>query len=122
VTRILYVEDDEDNLYMLTLRFEEQGGYDVVPAVDGAEGLAKARAESPDLILMDLDLPVLSGWEVVRQLKADPATRAIPIIVLTAHAMLGDREKALAAGADDFDTKPVEFDRLIDKIERLLRR
>ena len=122
MTRILYVEDDEDNLYMLTLRFEEQGGYDVVPAVDGAEGLAKARAESPDLILMDLDLPVLSGWEVVRQLKADPATRAIPIIVLTAHAMLGDREKALAAGADDFDTKPVEFDRLIDKIERLLRR
>ena len=120
--KILYVEDNEDNLYMLTLRFEAHGGYEIVPAADGAEGLAKARAERPQLILMDLNLPVVDGWEAIRRLKADPATRTIPIIALTAHAMSGDREKALAAGADDFDTKPIAFDHLIEKIDRLLGR
>lgn len=122
MTRILYVEDNEDNLYMLTLRFETLGGFEIVPASDGAEGIEKAGAQRPDLILMDLNLPVVDGWEAMRRLKADPATRAIPIVALTAHAMSGDREKALAAGADDFDTKPVEFDRLVGKIDRLLGR
>lgn len=118
--KILYVEDNDDNLYMLTLRFEALGDYDIISAVDGAEGIAKATAEQPDLIMMDLNLPVLDGWEATRQLKANAATRDIPIIALTAHAMAGEREKALAAGADDFDTKPVQFDRLLAKVSRLL--
>ena len=120
--KILYVEDNDDNLYMLTLRFEALGGYEIISAVDGAEGIAKATAELPDLILMDLNLPVMDGWEATRQLKANPATRDIPIIALTAHAMAGEREKALAAGSDDFDTKPVEFDRLLAKVNALLAR
>ena len=120
--KILYVEDNDDNLYMLTLHFEELDGYEVISAGDGAEGVAKAAATMPDLILMDLDLPVIDGWEATRRLKADPATRDIPIIALTAHAMAGDREKALAAGTDDFDTKPVDFRRLLGKIEKALRR
>jgi len=120
VPKILYVEDNDDNLYMLTLRFEALGDYDIISAVDGAEGIAKATAEQPDLIMMDLNLPVLDGWEATRQLKANAATRDIPIIALTAHAMAGEREKALAAGADDFDTKPVQFDRLLAKVSRLL--
>ncbi len=118
--RILYVEDNDDNLYMLTLRFEALDGYEIIAAVDGAEGLAKAMAEKPDLILMDLNLPVMDGWEATRRLKADPATRDIPVVALTAHAMAGEREKALAAGVDEFDTKPVEFDRLLAKIDQLL--
>ena len=118
--KILYVEDNDDNLYMLTLRFEAVDGYEVISAGDGAEGVAKAAAEKPDLILMDLNLPVIDGWEATRQLKADPATRNIPVIALTAHAMAGDREKALAAGSDDFDTKPVDFDRLLGKIKQAL--
>ena len=118
--KILYVEDNDDNLYMLTLRFEALGDYDIISAVDGAEGIAKATAEQPDLIMMDLNLPVLDGWEATRQLKANAATRDIPIIALTAHAMAGEREKALAAGADDFDTKPVQFDRLLAKVSALL--
>ncbi len=118
--KILYVEDNDDNLYMLTLRFEASGGFEIIPAVDGAEGLAKAASEKPDLILMDLNLPVIDGWEATRRLKADAATRDIPIIALTAHAMAGEREKAMAAGSDDFDTKPVEFDRLLAKVNRLL--
>jgi two-component system, cell cycle response regulator DivK len=122
VTRILYVEDNEDNLYMLALRFETEGGFELLPAADGAEGIAKAGSERPDLILMDLSLPVVDGWEAMRRLKADPATQAIPIIALTAYAMSGDREKALAAGADDFDTKPVDFGRLLGKINLLLGR
>jgi len=122
VPKILYVEDNDDNLYMLTLHFEELDGYEVISAGDGAEGVAKAAATMPDLILMDLDLPVIDGWEATRRLKADPATRDIPIIALTAHAMAGDREKALAAGTDDFDTKPVDFRRLLGKIEKALRR
>jgi two-component system, cell cycle response regulator DivK len=120
VLKLLYIEDNEDNLYMLTLRFDVLGGYEVIAAADGAEGIAKAAAERPDLILMDLDLPVIDGREATRRLKSDPATRDIPIIALTSHAMAGDREKALATGCDDFDTKPVDFDRLLMKIQQTL--
>jgi two-component system, cell cycle response regulator DivK len=120
VTRILYVEDNDDNVYMLKLRFELLDGFEVLVAEDGEAGCAKAIAENPDLILMDLDLPVVDGWEAARRLKVDPVTSGIPIIALTAHAMSGSREKALAAGCDDFDTKPVDFDRLMQKIDQLL--
>jgi two-component system cell cycle response regulator DivK len=120
VTRILYVEDNDDNVYMLKLRFELLDGFEVLVAEDGEAGCAKAIAENPDLILMDLDLPVVDGWEASRWLKNNPATHDIPIIALTAHAMSGSREKALAAGCDDFDTKPIDFDRLLEKISRLL--
>ena len=106
--RILYVEDNDDN------------GFEMLVAVDGAAGCDKAVAEKPDMILMDLDLPVVDGWEASRRLKSDPATRHIPIIALTAHAMSGSREKALAAGCDEFDTKPVDFDRLLKKINSVL--
>ena len=119
MTRILYVEDNEDNVYMLSRRLKRKG-FEVIVAVDGAEGLAKARAEKPALVLMDLNLPVLDGWEATRALKADPETREIPVIALSAHAMESDREGAMAAGCDDFDTKPVEFQRLLSKIEALL--
>jgi CheY-like chemotaxis protein len=118
--KLLYVEDNEDNLYMLQLRFDVLGGYEVLSARDGAAGMAMAASERPDLILMDLDLPGINGWEAARRLKADPATSDIPIIALSSYAMAGDREKALAAGCDDFDTKPVEFDRLLAKIEQAL--
>ena len=120
VRRLLYVEDNEDNLYMLQLWFDVLGGYEILSARDGAAGIAMAASERPDLILMDLNLPEIDGWEAARQLKADPATRDIPIIALSAHAMSGDREKALATGCDDFDTKPVEFDRLLVKVEQAL--
>ena len=118
--RLLYIEDNQDNLYMLQLRFDVLGGYELMSATDGAAGIAMAAAERPDLILMDLNLPEIDGWEAARRLKADPKTRDIPIIALSAHAMAGDREKALATGCDDFDTKPVEFDRLLAKIEQAL--
>ena len=121
MAKILLVEDNEMNRDMLSRRLIRRG-YEVVVAVDGREGVAKARAEAPALILMDMSLPVLDGWEATRELRADPATRAIPIIALTAHAMAGDREKALAVGCDDFDTKPIELDRLLGKIEALLAR
>ena len=120
MTRILYVEDNDDNVYMLKLRFELLDGFEVLVAEDGEAGCAKAIAENPDLILMDLDLPVVDGWEASRRLKNNPATHDIPIIALTAHAMSGSREKALAAGCDEFDTKPVDFDRLMQKINSLL--
>jgi CheY-like chemotaxis protein len=120
VRKLLYVEDNEDNLYMLQLYFDVLGEYAILSAPDGAAGIAIAAAEQPDLILMDLNLPEVDGWEAARCLKADPATRDIPIIALSAHAMPGDREKALASGCDDFDTKPVEFDRLLEKIEQAL--
>ena len=120
--KILYVEDNDDNLYMLTLRFESLEGYQIESAGDGAAGVAKAIADTPDLILMDLNLPVIDGWEAIRLLKANEKTRTIPVIALTAHAMAGDRERALAAGADDFDTKPVSFDRLVGKITQALAR
>ena len=118
--RLLYIEDNQDNLYMLQLRFDVLGGYELMSATDGAAGIAMAAAERPDLILMDLNLPEIDGWEAARRLKADPKTRDIPIIALSAHAMAGDREKALATGCDDFDTKPIEFDRLLAKIEQAL--
>ena len=120
VRKLLYVEDNDDNLYMLTLRFDVAGGYEIVSAPDGAAGIAMATAERPDLILMDLNLPEIDGWEATRRLKANPATRDIPIIALTAHAMAGDREKALATGCDEFETKPIDFDRLLPKVERLI--
>ena len=115
---ILYVEDNEDNVYMLKSRLTRRG-FTVLIARDGAEGVSLAAAEQPDLVLMDLSLPVLDGWEATRRIKADPRTRHIPVIALTAHAMAGDREKALAAGCDDFDTKPVEFQRLLGKMNAL---
>jgi CheY-like chemotaxis protein len=118
--KLLYIEDNEDNLYMLTLWFDVLGDYEIVSATDGAAGIAMAAAELPDLILMDLNLPEIDGWEATRRLKADPATGDIPIIALTAHAMAGDRERAIATGCDDFETKPIEFDRLLAKIERVL--
>jgi CheY-like chemotaxis protein len=118
--KLLYVEDNEDNLYMLQLRFDVLGGYEILSARDGATGIAMAASERPDLILMDLNLPEINGWEATRRLKADPATRDIPIIALSSHAMAGDREKALATGCDDFDTKPIQFDRLLAKIEQAL--
>ena len=117
--KILLVEDNEMNRDMLSRRLVKRG-YEVVVAVDGQEGVDKARAESPALVLMDMSLPVLDGWEATREIRADPATRAIPVIALTAHAMAGDREKALAAGCDDFDTKPIELERLLGKIQALL--
>jgi two-component system, cell cycle response regulator DivK len=120
VTRILYVEDNDDNVYMLKMRFDLLDGFEVLVAENGETGVAAAIAEKPDLIVMDLDLPVVDGWEASRRLKSDPSTRDIPIIALTAHAMSGSREKALAAGCDEFDTKPVDFERLLQKIDRLL--
>jgi CheY-like chemotaxis protein len=119
MAKILLVEDDEMNRDMLSRRLERRG-YQVVMAVDGGQGLGVARSEAPDLILMDVSLPVLDGWEATRRLKAAAATQAIPIIALTAHAMAGDREKAVEAGCDDYDTKPIEFPRLLGKIQALL--
>lgn len=119
--RILLVEDNEMNRDMLSRRLERKG-YTVTCAVDGQQGLERARAERPDLILMDLSLPVLDGWEATRRLKADPDLRRIPVIALTAHAMASDEQQARAAGCDDYDTKPVELPRLLAKIEALLRR
>jgi CheY-like chemotaxis protein len=121
MAKILLVEDNEMNRDMLSRRLERRG-YQVIIAVDGEEGSRLAYLEKPDLILMDMSLPVLDGWEVTRQLKAAPQTRSIPIIALTAHAMAGDREKALEAGCDDYDTKPVEMSRLLTKIQLLLSR
>jgi len=120
VAKILLVEDNEMNRDMLARRLERRG-YEVIIAVDGRQGVTLAEAELPNLILMDMSLPELDGWEATRQIKAAPATHAIPIIALTAHAMSGDREKALDAGCDDYDTKPVEFPRLLGKIEALLQ-
>jgi CheY-like chemotaxis protein len=120
VTRILYVEDNDDNVYMLKMRLELTDEFEVLVAEDGERGCAMAELERPDLILMDLELPVIDGWEATRRLKANPATRDIPIIALSAHALAGAREKALAAGCDEFDTKPVEFDRLLEKVRGLL--
>jgi CheY-like chemotaxis protein len=119
--KILLVEDNEMNRDMLSRRLEKRG-YTLAIAVDGAVGVAMAKSEAPDLILMDMSLPVLDGWDATRQVKADPATAGIPVIALTAHAMESDRQKALEAGCDDFDTKPVELNRLLLKIEELLKK
>jgi CheY-like chemotaxis protein len=120
MAKILLVEDNEMNRDMLSRRLERKG-FSVSMAIDGAEGLDKARSETPDLILMDMSLPVIDGWEVTRRLKADEATRRIPVIALTAHAMASDEQKAREAGCDDFDTKPIELPRLLDKIQALLQ-
>jgi CheY-like chemotaxis protein len=120
MAKILLVEDNEMNRDMLSRRLERKG-YTVVCAVDGEQGLARAAAEGPDLVLMDMSLPVLDGWAATRRLKEDQATRSIPVIALTAHAMQSDEQKAREAGCDDFDTKPVELARLLAKIEALLR-
>jgi CheY-like chemotaxis protein len=117
--KLLLVEDNEMNRDMLSRRLQRRG-YEVAVAVDGEQGIAAAHTEAPDLILMDMSLPVLDGWEATRRLKADPATRSIPIIALTAHAMVEDREKALGAGCDAYDTKPIELPRLLEKIDALL--
>jgi len=117
--KILLVEDNEMNRDMLSRRLQRRG-YEVVTAVDGETGLAMTRSEAPALVLMDMSLPGLDGWEATRRIKADPATRAIPVVALTAHAMAGDREQALAAGCDDFDTKPIDLERLLGKIQTLL--
>ena len=118
--RILYVEDNDDNVYMLKTRLELLDEFEVLVAENGEIGCAKAAAEQPDLIVMDLELPVVDGWEATRRLKNDPATRDIPVIALSAHALAGSREKALAAGCNEFDTKPVDFDRLVTSIRRVL--
>ncbi|CBN57873.1 response regulator receiver protein [Kamptonema sp. PCC 6506] len=119
MAKILLVEDNEMNRDMLSRRLARKG-HEVLIAVDGAEGVEMARSKVPDLILMDMSLPVLDGWQATQQIKATPETNTIPVIALTAHAMAGDREKCLAAGCDDYDTKPVEFPRLLGKIEMLL--
>jgi CheY-like chemotaxis protein len=119
--KILLVEDNEMNRDMLSRRLEKRG-YTVAIAVDGGAGVAMAKSELPDLILMDMSLPVLDGWDATKQIKADPVTAKIPVIALTAHAMESDRQKALGAGCDDFDTKPVELNRLLLKIDELLKK
>ena len=119
MTRLLLVEDNEMNRDMLSRRLQKRG-YEVVLAVDGEQGVAKAQSEAPELILMDMSLPGIDGWEATRRIKAEAQTKDIPVIALTAHALNSDRDSALAAGCDDFDTKPVEFTRLLTKIENLL--
>ena len=119
MSKILLVEDNEMNRDMLTRRLERKG-FEVVIAIDGKAGIDMASSSNPDIILMDLSLPVIDGWEAARQIKADSATQSIPIIALTAHAMAGDEQRALAAGCDDYDTKPIDLKRLLGKIENLL--
>ena len=119
--KILLVEDNEMNRDMLSRRLA-RSGYEVILAVDGAQGVAMAASDAPDLVLMDMSLPVLDGWEATRRLKSDPATRGLPVIALTAHAMAGDEKRAREAGCDDFDTKPVEYTRLLSKIEGLVQK
>ena len=121
MVRLLIVEDNEVNRDMLSRRLQRRA-YDVITAVDGEEGVAKARSEAPDLILMDMSLPVLDGWQATKLLKAAPETRSIPIIAITAHAMIADRQAAMSAGCDDYDTKPIELSRLVSKIEAMLHR
>ena len=119
MAKVLLIEDNEMNRDMLSRRLIRRG-FQVVFAMDGQQGVDLARSERTDIILMDMSLPVIDGWEATRRVKADDATRSVPVIGLTAHAMAGDREKAIEAGCDDYDTKPVELDRLIGKIERLI--
>ncbi|MCU1329457.1 MAG: circadian input kinase [Bryobacterales bacterium] len=121
MAKILIVEDNEMNRDMLSRRLERKG-YQIVMAVDGGEGVEKATSETPDLILMDMSLPVLDGWEATRRVKANPATSGIPVIALTAHAMAGDRDKTIEAGCDDYDTKPIDLARLLGKIEAQLQK
>jgi CheY-like chemotaxis protein len=120
VVKVLYIEDNDDDVYMLKMRLELLGTFEVLTAEDGGTGSEMAAAEQPDIILMDLEMPVVDGWEAARRLKGNPQTRDIPIIVLSAHALAGEREKAIAAGCNEFDTKPIEFERLIATVRRVL--
>jgi two-component system cell cycle response regulator DivK len=120
VTKILYIEDNDDNVYMLKMRLELLGDFEVLAAENGEIGCEMAAAEQPEIILMDLEMPVVDGWEATRRLKRNPSTCDIPIIALSAHALGGEREKALAAGCNEFDTKPIEFDRLVTTIRQVL--
>jgi CheY-like chemotaxis protein len=120
VIKVLYIEDNDDNIYMLKMRLELLDEFEVLTAEDGEKGCEMAAAERPDIVLMDLEMPGIDGWEATRRLKSNPATRDIPVIALSAHALAGSREKALAAGCDEFDTKPVEFDRLVATLRRVL--
>ena len=120
VVKVLYIEDNDDDVYMLKMRLELLGNFEVLTAEDGEKGCEVAAAEQPDIILMDLEMPVVDGWEAARRLKGNPQTRDIPIIILSAHALAGEREKAIAAGCNEFDTKPIEFDRLVATVRRVL--
>ena len=120
MTKVLYVEDNDDNVYMLKMRLELLGDFEVLTAENGERGCEVAASEQPDIILMDLEMPIIDGWEATRRLKGNPQTRSIPVIALSAHALAGEREKALAAGCDEFDTKPIEFDRLVATLRRIL--
>jgi CheY-like chemotaxis protein len=120
VTKVLYIEDNDDNVYMLKMRLELLGDFKVLAAEDGQKGCEMAATEQPDIILMDLEMPVVDGWEATRRLKSNAQTRDIPVIALSAHALAGEREKALAAGCNEFDSKPIEFDRLVATMRRVL--
>jgi two-component system cell cycle response regulator DivK len=120
MTKVLYVEDNDDNIYMLKMRLELLADFEVLTAENGERGCEVAASEQPDIILMDLEMPIIDGWEATRRLKGNPQTRSIPVIALSAHALAGEREKALAAGCDEFDTKPIEFDRLVATLRRIL--
>jgi CheY-like chemotaxis protein len=120
VTKVLYVEDNDDDVYMLKMRLELLGDFEVLAAEDGEKGCKMAAAERPDIILMDLEMPVVDGWEATRRLRGNPQTRDIPIIALSAHALAGERDKAIATGCQEFDTKPIEFDRLVATVRRIL--
>jgi CheY-like chemotaxis protein len=120
VTKLLYVEDNDDNVFMLKMRLELLGDFEVLTAEDGEKGCEIAVSERPDIVLMDLEMPVVDGWEATRRLKGNSQTRDIPIIAFSAHAFAGERDKAIAAGCDEFDTKPIEFDRLVATLRRVL--
>ena len=120
MTKVLLVEDNDDNVYMLKMRLELLGDFEVLAAEDGEKGCEMAAAERPDIILMDLEMPVVDGWEATRRLKSNPQTRDIPVIALSAHALAGERKRALAAGCNEFDSKPIEFDRLVATVRRIL--
>jgi CheY-like chemotaxis protein len=122
MTKVLYVEDNDDNVYMLKMRLELLGDFEVLTTEDGEKGCEIATVEQPDVILMDLEMPVVDGWEATRRLRDNPQTRDIPIIALSAHALAGERDKAIAAGCDEFDTKPIEFDRLVATVQRIVAR
>ncbi len=120
MVKVLYIEDNDDDVYMLKMRLELLGNFEVLAAEDGAKGCEMAAAEQPDIILMDLEMPVVHGWEAARRLKGNPQTQDIPIIALSAHALAGEREKAIATGCEEFETKPIEFERLIATVRRVL--
>ena len=120
MTKVLYVEDNDDNVYMLKMRLELLADFEVLAAEDGEKGCEMAAAERPDIILMDLEMPVVDGWEATRRLRSNPQTRDIPVIALSAHALAGERERALAAGCNEFDSKPIEFDRLVATLRLIL--